>query len=195
VSLPAQELEQSLKRLRWTRRWAMPLLGAVVVFLLPWTVWLTVTLPAKHVAEHWDAAWVGFDLAEVVALSLTAYGLWKRAPWVEVAASAAGTLLIADAWFDILLSGGDEKVWVAVAEAVFAEVPLAILCFWIAIDVARFWAGWLEVLRFAPPGLRRRLLHLAAAGERATERDLVRVLEIPADGQPAREARDADTTS
>ena len=114
----------------------MPLLGGVVVFLLPWTVWLTVTLPAKHVAEHWDAAWVGFDLAEVLALSLTAYGLWKRSPWVEVAASAAGTLLIADAWFDILLSGGDEKVWVAVAEAVVAEVPLAILCFWIAIDVA-----------------------------------------------------------
>jgi hypothetical protein len=195
MSLPTNELEHSLRQLRWVRRWAMPLLGGVVLFLLPWTVWLTVTLPAKHVAEHWDAAWVGFDVAEVVALSFTAYGLWRRAPWVEVAASAAGTMLIADAWFDILLSGGDEKVWVAVAEAVVAEVPLAILCFWIAIDAARFWAGWLEVLRLAPPGLRRRLLHLAAAGEGATERDLIRVLEIPSDGEPARESSDADATA
>jgi hypothetical protein len=37
--------------------------------------------------------------------------------------------------------------------------------------------------------------HLAAAGQRAAERDLVGVLEVAADGQPAREPGDADAVS
>src|ERR671932_1830171 len=38
-------------------------------------------------------------------------------------------------------------------------------------------------------------LHLAAAGKRAAERDLVGVLEVAADGEPAREPRHADTAA
>ena len=38
-------------------------------------------------------------------------------------------------------------------------------------------------------------LHLPAAGERAPERDLVRVLEVAADGQSAREPRHAHAVS
>ena len=38
-------------------------------------------------------------------------------------------------------------------------------------------------------------LHLPSAGERAPERDLVRVLEIPADRQSAREPRHAHAVS
>jgi len=181
--------------LRWMRRRALPVLTLVALFLLPWTVWLTVTLPSRHVADHWDAAWIGFDLAEVVAIGATAVGIYRRAVWVEVAASVAGTLLLADAWFDVLLSGGDEKLWIAVAEAAVAEVPLAVLCFTIAFDVSRFLSRWADVLRAAPPPLRDRLLHLAAPGERPTERDLVRVFEIPADGEPARKTRDTDASA
>jgi hypothetical protein len=184
--------EPLVPELSWIRRRALPVLTVVALFLLPWTVWLTVTLPAKHVSEHWDAAWVGFDTAEILALGATVIGIYRRAVWVEVTASVAGTLLLADAWFDVLLSGGDEKLWVAVVEAVFAELPLAGLCFLIAFDLSRFLSRWADVLRVAPPQVRDRLLHLAAPGERPSERDLVRVLEIPADGEPAREARDAD---
>ena len=112
--------------------------------------------------------------------------------WVEVAAAVAGTLLVADAWFDVLLSAGDEKVWIAIVQAAFAELPLSFLCFWIALDVARFLSRWADVLRVAPPGVRDRLLHLTSPGERPTERDLVRVLEVAADGESAGEPRDAD---
>ena len=178
--------------LGWIRRRALPVLTVVALLLLPWTVWLTVTLPSRHVSEHWDAAWVGFDTAEVLALGATAIGIYRRAVWVEVAASVAGTLLLADAWFDVLLSAGDEKLWVAVAEAVAAELPLAALCFWIALDVSRFLSRWAEVLRVAPPPVRDRLLHLAAPGERPTESDLVGVLEVSSHGEPAGQARDAD---
>ena len=187
--------QDAVPELSWIRHRALPVVILVALFLLPWTVWLTVTLPATHTAQHWRAAWVGFDTAEILAFGATAVGIYRRAAWVEVTASVAGTLLLADAWFDVLLSGGDESIWVAVAQAVFAEVPLAALCFWIALDVSRFLSRWADVLRVAPPPLRDRLLHLAAPGERPSESDLVGIFQIPADGEPAGQARDADTSA
>jgi len=179
----------------WMRRWALPVVAVVAVGLLPWTVWLTVTLPSRHVSEHWDAAWVGFDTAEFLALALTAFGIWRAATWLQTAAAAAGTLLVADAWFDVLFAQGDGKFWIAVGEAVAAELPLALLCFWVAIDAARFAARWRHVLELTPEPMRERWLHLATAGESAAERDLVGVLEVAADGEAAGETRDADTAA
>jgi hypothetical protein len=184
-----------IRELSWIRRRALPILTLVALFLLPWTIWLTFALPSRHVSEHWDAAWVGFDVAELVALAATAVGIYRRAAWVEVSASVAGTLLLADAWFDIMLANSDEKIWVAVVEAAVAEIPLAILCFTIAFDVSRFLSRWAEVFRVAPPPVRDRLLHLASPGKRPTERDFVRVLEIGPDGEPAGEPRDADASA
>ena len=181
--------------LSWIRRRALPILTVVALSLLPWTIWLTVTLPSRHVSEHWDAAWVGLDTAEILGLAGTVIGIYRRAVWVEVTASVAGTLLLADAWFDILLAGSGETLWIAVVQAVVAEVPLAILCFWIALDLSRFLSRWADVLRVAPPPVRDRLLHLAAPGERPSEGDLVGILEIAADGQAAGEPRDADLSA
>lgn len=124
------------------RRWLAYGLFGVAIVLLPWTGWLSATLPARHLSEHWDAAWVGLDLAELAAISLTGYGLLRRKAWLQAAAASAGTLLVVDAWFDTLLTGGDEKFWVAIAQAVASELPLALLCFWIALDTARFYARW-----------------------------------------------------
>ena len=158
------------------RRIIAPFFALAGIALVPWTVWLTVTLPARHVSEHWDAAWVGLDLAEILALAATVAGIYRRAVWVEVTASVAGTLLIADAWFDILLAGSDDTLW-------------------IAFDLSRFLSRWADVLRVAPQLVGDRLLHLSAPGERPSERDLVRVHEVPADGEPAGEARDADASA
>jgi hypothetical protein len=189
----ALEHERSLvSEPSWIRRRALPILTVVAILLLPWTVWLTATLPARHTSEHWDAAWVGFDVVEILALGATVLGIYRHAVWVQVTASVAGTLLLADAWFDILLTAGDEKVWVAVVQAVVAEVPLAALCFWIALDLTRFLLRWADVLRVSPPGVRDRLLHLAAPGESPSESDLVGVLQVAADREPAGEPSDAD---
>ena len=173
-------------------RWALPVFAAVALFLLPWTAWLTISLPSQHLSKNWDVAWVGFDIAEICTLVLTAYSVWRRTSWIQAAASAAGTLLLADAWFDVLLTGGGAKLWVAVAQAVFAEIPLAVLCFALAYDVSRFLGRVRHMLELAPPSVRERWLHLAATGERAAERDLVRILEVAADREAAGEPRDAD---
>ena len=36
--------------------------------LVPWTLWLTFSLPAEHLTRHYDIAWVGFDIALAGAL-------------------------------------------------------------------------------------------------------------------------------
>ena len=92
----------------------------------------------------------------------------------------------------MLLSAGGEKFWVAVVEAFVAELPLAALCFGIAYDVSRFISRWRHLVELAPPSMRERWLHLAATGERAAERDLVRILQVAADRESAGEAGDAD---
>ena len=126
-------------------RWVFAILLGVAVFLLPWTLWLTLSLPSRHVSEHWDAAWVGFDIGEITAFLLAAYAAWSRAAWLQGAAAVAGTMLLCDAWFDVLLSTGDETFWLAVGQAILSEIPLALLCFWVAWDTARFWRHWERV--------------------------------------------------
>jgi hypothetical protein len=46
-------------------------------------------------------------------------------------------MLVCDAWFDILTSASGERLG-AVLEAVFAELPLAAICWFIVFDVERF---------------------------------------------------------
>lgn len=115
---------------------------AVALLLLPWTVWLSWVLPSRHVSEHWDLAWAGFDVALAFAVAATGIGVYRRATWLQGAAAAAGAMLLADAWFDITLSSGGTSRMGAVAEALVSEIPLALLAFWIAADTARFLGQW-----------------------------------------------------
>jgi hypothetical protein len=123
-------------RLRRSRRWLLLVLGGVAVGLLPWIGYLSATLPSKHLAHHWQVAWIGLDVAEVAALVATLFALLRNSPAVTVLASIAGTLLVCDAWFDVLTAQpGSDLAW-ALAFALLAELPLAALCFWIAFEVA-----------------------------------------------------------
>jgi hypothetical protein len=118
-------------------RWAPALFVALTVALIPWTVWLYIDLPDRTRANHWAAAWVGFDLALALVLGLTGLNILRRSPWTLVTASAAGTMLLVDAWFDTLTANSTWDLAVALVMALGAEVPLAILCFWIALNVER----------------------------------------------------------
>jgi len=100
--------------------------GGVAVVLLPWVLILAVTLPSTYQANHWKLAWIGLDLAIAVTAGLTAFLLHRRDPRAALTAVAAGTLLIADAWFDISTSGPGLDHNLALAQALLLEVPLAI---------------------------------------------------------------------
>ena len=109
-------------------------MGGVAIALLPWTVYLSVTLPSRHESAHWDIVWPGFDIGIGLAITATIVALVRSSDYVPIVASIAGTLLLCDAWFDTLTSQpGSELAW-ATVEALVAELPLAAFCFWVALD-------------------------------------------------------------
>jgi hypothetical protein len=118
-------------------RWLPPLLGLIALALVPWAIWLTTVLPSHEVAEHWDLAWGGLDLMLAAALLATAVSAWRCGPLLQACAASAGTLLVVDAWFDLLTSNGHDLIY-AVVLAVVAELPLAAVCIWIVHDSETF---------------------------------------------------------
>jgi len=118
-------------------RWVVPLFGLGALLLVPWVVLLVVALPSAHRAAHWDIAWAGFDVALALLLLAVALAAWRRSPWLEGAATATATLLFVDAWFDVLTSSTRAEFVVSIGEAVFVELPLAVLCLLLARDVER----------------------------------------------------------
>jgi hypothetical protein len=118
-------------------RWAGALFAVLGLGLLPWALWLGYSLPSRHVAHHWDLAWAGFDVVLASALLGTAFALLTGRPVLGSLAAATGALLLADAWFDVVTAADPNERWLAIAFAVFAEIPLAILCFWLARPATR----------------------------------------------------------
>jgi hypothetical protein len=114
------------------RRYAAWIFGAAGIALLPWTVWLSSSLPPHHRSANWDLAWSGFDSALAVLFLATAFAAWRCRPWLPAVASATGALLIADAWFDVVLESRSDDRTLALVEALGAELPLAALCFAVA---------------------------------------------------------------
>ncbi len=112
--------------------WAIALLGAAALVLVPWSVALTANLPAHHVARHWDVAWAGFDAGIAVALLATVAAAVRRSAWLAVIAGGAAAMLLCDAWFDVVTSSDQLDLWLAVAAAVFVELPLAGVCVLVA---------------------------------------------------------------
>jgi hypothetical protein len=157
--------------------------SAIGIGLLPWAVWLSASLPPSHHSAHWDVAWSGFDVGLAVCFIGTAISAYRRSPWVGAFAAATGTLLLTDAWFDVVLESHGNEASTALVEALVFEIPVACLCFWIAYRTERFLSMVVEQL------------HLAPTGERAPQGDLVGVLEVASDGEPAREARDPDAAA
>ncbi len=104
----------------------------VAIVLIPWAIAIGLLLPSRQVADHWDAAWTGFDIILAASLLATAYVTLKRRDLVQVFAPISGTLLLCDAWFDVLTASTGTDLEIAILLAVFGEVPLAIICFLLA---------------------------------------------------------------
>jgi hypothetical protein len=117
-------------------RWITGLLFSTAVCLVPWTLWLTFSLPSRHVSQHYDLAWVGFDVGLVCMFLLTARAGYRGSRLLAPFAAATGALLVADAWFDVVTSGPGERLEAAL-EAGLAEVPLALLCAFVVYDVEK----------------------------------------------------------
>jgi len=117
-------------------RWASHLLLGLGAVLVPWTLWLAATLPSRHVARNFDVAWSGFDIMLAVVLIATGAWLLRAATWTQGAAAASATLLVCDAWFDVVTSAPGAERMEAVGMAVLAELPVAVACAMIALSAA-----------------------------------------------------------
>ena len=108
------------------RRLVLTVGGAGSLFLLPWLVFLSATLPATTSGGAWRTVWIGFDIALVVAFVVTVLTVWLRRQVAVIALVITSTLLTCDAWFDVCLSWGTAEHWASVAAAL-VELPVAIL--------------------------------------------------------------------
>src|SRR5262245_12549708 len=139
-------------------------IGAVL--LVGWVVYLGSALPQHNVVEHWNVAWVGFDVLVVVALTFTAVLAWRRDRHVVMPAIATATLLVADAWMDVAMSSGRDLV-ASIVLAVCVELPLAA----VSILVAASALG--DLSRDRPP---RPRVAVAARAHDARERENERAI-------------------
>ena len=117
-------------------RWVAPAFIFCSVVLIPWTVYLGFSLPTRQVSRHYDAAWVGFDVFELIALGATGYFALRRSRYLALASACAATLLVCDAWFDLLTSPRHQMIQ-SVVLAVLIELPLAAVCGWLSYHTER----------------------------------------------------------
>jgi hypothetical protein len=115
--------------------WLIIVYGTACGFLIPWTIFLGEKLPRIYVSSHWDVAWTGLDIFTCILFALTAFFAVKKSSWIAITCAMLASVLVIDIWFDVLTSrpGVDESA--ALLEAVFIEIPLAILSMAISIRI------------------------------------------------------------
>jgi hypothetical protein len=139
---PLEELlpPRTLKRLRLIR---MVVTFGAVAGLIPWIVYLGLSLPDRYVTYNWTATWVGFDTLLLGFMGATAVlGLLRRQLLV-LTAFTTGVLLVCDAWFDVMTAAPFDR-WLSVLTAVLAELPMAVLLITgslriLRLTVSRLW--------------------------------------------------------
>jgi hypothetical protein len=143
----ARPVDEMLPSMGWIPRppeVRIVLLAGSALVLVPWIVYLGLTLPPRYVAAHWDVTWVGFDVLLLVMMVTTAVLGYLRRQMLVLTAFATGILLICDAWFDVVTSHGDDQIW-SIVSAVAVELPLAALLIsgslqMLRLTAARLWA-------------------------------------------------------
>jgi hypothetical protein len=107
-----------IRRIReWLALWA-------AIALIPWTIYLGLTLPQSYTAQHWQATWIGFDVLLLVFMLATAVLGFFQHRLLTLFAFATGVLLVCDAWFDVMTAKRGEFVMSALTAAL-GELPLA----------------------------------------------------------------------
>ncbi|MFJ9692465.1 hypothetical protein [Kitasatospora sp. NPDC101183] len=104
---------------------ARALLG-VAVLLFTWILVLGSTTRGQAEVRNWSTAWVGMDVLQVAGLLATGRLLVLRSRRTALAAAASSTLLLLDAWFDVLTAEGGGAWYTALAMALLVELPAAL---------------------------------------------------------------------
>jgi len=143
-------------------RWVAPIFALLGAATVPWTAYLAMTLPGQARTHHYRLAWVGFDVLLILVLLATATAAWRGRQVVGLLAACAATMLVVDAWFDVMTSRGSD-VPQAIVTAVLIELPLAAVCGWIALHVDQVVAQRLRLLSWRAVWLQALAMRLGRA--------------------------------
>jgi hypothetical protein len=123
------------------RRWVPAATVAVAVtgtlVLAAWIWGLARTLPHRYLADNWNTAWIGYDLALLAGLALTGWAAWRGSALLLPAAFTTAILLVCDAWFDVMTAATVTDRTASALVALVAELPLAVGLLWVARPMIR----------------------------------------------------------
>jgi hypothetical protein len=122
-----------LIQIRRIREW---LALSAAIALIPWTIYLGLTLPQSYTAQHWQVTWVGFDVLLLAFMIATAVLGFVHHHLLTLFAFATGVLLVCDSWFDVLTAKRGDFV-VSVLTAALGELPLAAVLIGGTLRIAR----------------------------------------------------------
>ena len=134
IDLPHPMIDPKILR---RRQLGLLFMTVVCLVLAAWIGILAVTLPPSFKIDHWQVVWVGLDIGELAGFIATVWASWKQRQLIIVCMIFTGTLLVCDAWFDIVLDVGTPNITASVLVALFAEFPLAFLLFYGARRLVR----------------------------------------------------------
>jgi hypothetical protein len=116
-------------------RWVTIVYVVMSAILIPWTIYLGASLPAHHLSAHWDISWSGLDIAIILAMLATGIFAYLRSAWIVISSSIVGTLLVVDAWFDVMSERRALQLHEAIFLAILFELPLAFTSYYVAHKV------------------------------------------------------------
>lgn len=116
---------------RLVPRWVVVFFVGGAVVLIPWIVLMFTVPQVVNVSQRWELLWGGFDCFLVLGFAVTAFRLITRSPRGAVTAAMTGTMLLVDAWFDVLTTHRGGQI-ISLLMAVFAEIPCALICFYVS---------------------------------------------------------------
>jgi len=119
---------------------------AACILLAAWIGVLAVTLPRFYHTGSWRGAWVGFDLGLLATFAATGWAAWRRRQLLIISLIVLATLLLSDAWFDVVLDVRTAGFLASVLSAVLVELPLAVVAILMARRLLRLTVG--QMMRY-----------------------------------------------
>lgn len=116
------------------------------VLLAAWIGYLVVSLPGYYRTGSWRGAWVGFDVALLLMFAVTGWAAWRRRQILIICLIVLATLLLCDAWFDVVLDERTAGFLGSLLSALFIELPIAVLAVLVARRLLKITVG--QVIKY-----------------------------------------------
>jgi len=113
-------------------KWPAVIYIILAVILLPWTIYLGVTLPTHHLSVNWDVSWTGLDVVLILTMISTGILAYRRSRWIIISSTMVGSFLLVDAWFDVMSERRSTDLHQSIILAIFVELPLALISYYIS---------------------------------------------------------------